>query len=162
MPKDPTLKDATDDTEVSRAEAAPPAKGGRAKQAEAAPPAKGELIEGSIEDFNIPPGTVVKDDGEYEEVVVRRKKAARPTGRYIATANYRCSVDDEKVAKTLEKQGANVSRHRYDKDHELAGRVTFHVLLPAASGNGPAPSFDLPPELAEHALAVGAVTEELR
>jgi hypothetical protein len=108
------------------------------------------------------PGTVVKDDGDYEEVVVRRKKAARPTGRYLSIANYRFSVDDEKVAKALEKQGAKVSRHRYDKDHELAGQTTFHVYLPPPTDNAPAPSFDLPPNIAEHALAVGAVTEELR
>lgn len=44
-------------------------------------------------------GAVLEEDATHETVVVRRKKAARPTGRFRSNANYRFGDDTKPMVK---------------------------------------------------------------
>lgn len=128
MPKEPAAKSQNEELEPAKASASPKAEKPAA---------------------DLAPGTVLDEDDEFETVVVKRKKTARPTGRYVAIANYRFVVADAKYSQAMKKQGASV-------DDAPDGKSFIIGLRPGAAG------YDLPDDVAEHALAAGAVEREMR
>ena len=101
---------------------------------------------------------VLAEDGEFETVLLHRKRSARPTGRYVPKHNYRFAVPatDEETLGELKQQGAVIV-------DGVAGTQLVTLapnIRPLADDERP-PSFTLPDEVAKHALAAGAVEEEL-
>lgn len=92
-----------------------------------------------------------------------RKVLAKRTGKYLAVHNYRFECTDEAKAKALQKAGASINRHKFDKDHaDRPGQVTYQIMLPAPPIEGENPAYDLPDDVVEHALAAGAIEPELK
>ena len=83
--------------------------------------------------------------------MIRRKKAARPTGRYIAVVNYRCHIPDADVREHIAKCGGQVA-----PDNAVV------MLQPGVGPEGDPLAYDLPEDIAAHGLACGALREELR
>lgn len=102
---------------------------------------------------------VLAEDGEFETVLLHRKRSARPTGRYVPKYNYRFAVpdEDEESLATLKEQGAVIV------DGAAGTKVVSLTpnVRPLKDDERP-PSFTLPEDVAKHALAAGAIEEELQ
>jgi hypothetical protein len=95
------------------------------------------------------PGAVIEEDDEYETVVVRRKKAARPTGRHVTNGNYVVAIHDKALRVKLKAEGAFVNDGEgSDKPHV--------VTLP------PGKAFTLPQEVADHGIGLGVLAPEVK
>lgn len=101
---------------------------------------------------------VLDEDDAFETVVVHRKRAARPTGRYVPRHHYRFAVaaDDRRTLEQLAEQGAAIS------DGAPGTRIIALVpnLRPLREDERP-PAYDLPTEIARHGVAAGALEEEV-
>jgi len=103
---------------------------------------------------SIVPGKVLEEDGEFETVIVRRKKVARPTGRIIPRANIRLTVLDSGARDTLRTEGARLNPEGHEHAHV--------VMLTPSHPNQPAQAYTVPVDVFQQVIASGAATEELR
>lgn len=102
----------------------------------------------------VQPGKQLADEGEFEVVVVRRKKQARPTGRLVPKANIRLTVDDPEMRARLRKEGAGVNDEGTEQAHIV-------LLRPVPEGRDPV-AYTVPEQTLRDLVARGVAVEELR
>ncbi len=102
---------------------------------------------------------VLAENGDFETVLLHRKRTVRPTGRYVPRHHYKFAIHkDDELLSALREQGAVTSAGADGTDTVV---VSLSPNTRPLRDDERPPAYNLPPDIAKHALAAGAVDEEV-